>query len=34
VVEATDAAFFARTGDVPAFLALVTRLVDRPTATD
>ncbi len=32
VIEATDDAFFARTGDVPAFLMLVTRLVDRPTA--
>jgi DNA-binding MarR family transcriptional regulator len=34
VIEATDDAFFARTGDVPAFLALVARLVDRPTAED
>ncbi len=36
VVEATDEAFFARTGDVPAFTALLTRLLgdvsDEPPA--
>jgi DNA-binding MarR family transcriptional regulator len=34
VVEETDASFFARTGDVPLFLALVTKLVDRTDAKE